>query len=720
MLGIDVLVQRVRSYHPTADVNLIERAYQYSEWAHREQTRRNGDPYFVHPERVAGIITELKLDTASVCAGLLHDVVEDTLSDLDDVRRDFGEEIATLVDGVTKLGKINFHSREDRQAESFRKMVVAMARDIRVLLIKLCDRLDNMRSLEFMQPEAQERIAHETMDIYAPLAGRLGIYTLKAELEDLSFRYIDPKAHGNLQERMSQTRKDRDRYIESVCRTITSRLAEQGFAADVTGRAKHLYSIYRKLRAQDCDLEQLFDIIAFRICVETVSDCYSVLGVIHSRWTPIPGRFKDCIALPKPNMYQSLHTAVIGPGKQRIEIQIRTHEMHRVAEYGVAAHWKYKERISGGVDPRDAVRFSWLRELADYQRQVKDAVEFVENVKIDLFADEVYVFTPKGDVRVLPRGATPIDFAYAIHSEVGHHCSGARANGQIVPLRYKLHSGDVLEIITANNAQPSKDWLNYCKTSRAITRIRNFLRAEQREKSLNLGRELLENEMHAAGVSYTKFSKNENEVRRVIGAMRAGNIEELLLSVGYGKLAAEDVVSALRSGNGASQSEEKADFREGRFQQLARRLTGRDHNGIRVSGEDEVLVRFARCCNALPGDAIIGFITRGRGVTVHRRNCVKTFDMDPDRRIEVAWDARAKINRPVQLKVTTSSSPGILAIISQVFSSLRLNISEANCRAGDDGRSCNTFTFNVADLDQLKGVMRAIRKIGGVEEVERV
>lgn len=720
MLGIDVLVQRVRSYHPTADVNLIERAYQYSEWAHREQTRRNGDPYFVHPERVAGIITELKLDTASVCAGLLHDVVEDTLSDLDDVRRDFGEEIATLVDGVTKLGKINFHSREDRQAESFRKMVVAMARDIRVLLIKLCDRLDNMRSLEFMQPEAQERIAHETMDIYAPLAGRLGIYTLKAELEDLSFRYIDPKAHGNLQERMSQTRKDRDRYIESVCRTITSRLAEQGFAADVTGRAKHLYSIYRKLRAQDCDLEQLFDIIAFRICVETVSDCYSVLGVIHSRWTPIPGRFKDCIALPKPNMYQSLHTAVIGPGKQRIEIQIRTHEMHRVAEYGVAAHWKYKERISGGVDPRDAVRFSWLRELADYQRQVKDAVEFVENVKIDLFADEVYVFTPKGDVRVLPRGATPIDFAYAIHSEVGHHCSGARANGQIVPLRYKLHSGDVLEIITANNAQPSKDWLNYCKTSRAITRIRNFLRAEQREKSLNLGRELLENEMHAAGVSYAKFSKNENEVRRVIGAMRAGNIEELLLSVGYGKLAAEDVVSALRSGNGASQSEEKADFREGRFQQLARRLTGRDHNGIRVSGEDEVLVRFARCCNALPGDAIIGFITRGRGVTVHRRNCVKTFDMDPDRRIEVAWDARAKINRPVQLKVTTSSSPGILAIISQVFSSLRLNISEANCRAGDDGRSCNTFTFNVADLDQLKGVMRAIRKIGGVEEVERV
>ena len=422
-------------------------------------------------------------------------------------------------------------------------MVVAMARDIRVLLIKLCDRLDNMRSLQFMKPEAQERIARETMDIYAPLAGRLGIQTLKAELEDLAFRYLDPKAYQYLEEKMDKTRKDRARYIDTVCRTITSRLAEQGFAADVTGRAKHLYSIQRKLKEQLCDFEQLYDLIAFRICVETVSDCYAVLGVMHSRWTPIPGRFRDYIALPKPNMYQSLHTAVIGPGRQRIEIQIRTHEMHRAAEHGVAAHWKYKERISGGVDPKDAERFSWLRELADYQRQVKDPVEFLETVKIDLFPDEVYVFTPKGDVRVLPRGATPIDFAYAIHSEVGHHCSGARANGQIVPLRYKLRSGDVVEILTSTSAQPTKDWLGFCTTSRAIGRVRNFLRAEQREKSINLGRELLEHELRAAGMSYSKFVKNDAEVRRLVTQFKANSLDDMLLSVGYGKAAADDITS---------------------------------------------------------------------------------------------------------------------------------------------------------------------------------
>ena len=720
MLGLDVIVQRVKSYHPAADVELVERAYHYSELAHREQTRRSGEPYFVHPAGVAGIITELRLDTASICAALLHDVVEDTLSTLDDIRQDFGDEIAAIVDGVTKLGKIDFSNRVDRQAESFRKMVVAMARDIRVLLIKLCDRLDNMRSLEFMKPESQERIARETMDIYAPLAGRLGIQTLKAELEDLAFKYLDAKAYHYLDEKMDKSRKDRGRYIDAVCRTITSRLAEQGFAADVTGRAKHLYSIQRKLKEQLCDFEQLYDLTAFRICVETVSDCYAVLGVMHSRWTPIPGRFRDYIALPKPNMYQSLHTAVIGPGRQRIEIQIRTHEMHRAAEYGVAAHWKYKERISGGVDPKDAERFSWLRELADYQRQVKDPVEFLETVKIDLFPDEVYVFTPKGDVRVLPRGATPIDFAYAIHSEVGHHCAGARANGQIVPLRYKLRSGDVVEILTTTSAQPSKDWLNYCTTSRAIGRVRNFLRAEQREKSINLGRELLENELRSAGMSYSKFTKNESEVRKLVAQFKANNLDDLQLSIGYGKTSADEIISALKSREGPSNVDTTPpELREGRLQQLARKLTGKDQTGIRVSGEDDVLVRFAKCCNPLPGDPIVGFITRGRGVTVHRRQCVKTFDMDPERRIEVTWDTKAKINRPVQLKVTTTGSPSLLSVISQVFTAQKLSINEAYCRAGDDGRACNTFTFTVSDLNQLKAAMREISKISGVVEVER-
>src|SRR5450432_971346 len=416
MLALDVIVDRVRSYHPTADVAIISKAYQFSQYAHREQKRKSGDPYFIHPASVAGIITDLKLDTASVCAGLLHDVVEDTPATLKDIEREFGPEITALVDGVTKLNKINFTSKEDRQAENFRKMVVAMARDIRVLLIKLCDRLDNMRTLEHMTKEAKERIAQETLDIYAPLANRLGIQAFKSELEDLSFKHLEPEAQADLVAQMTKTKRERDKYIAEVCKTLSGRLAEQGFAAEVTGRAKHLYSVYRKMQSQQSGIEGVHDLIAFRVVVESVSDCYAALGVVHSQWTPVPGRFKDYIALPKPNMYQSLHTTVIGPGRERIEIQVRTHEMHRVAERGIAAHWKYKERGGGGLADADAQRFGWLRQLMEWQKELKDPAEFLEGVKVDLFQDEVYVFTPKGDVRVFPRGSTPIDFAYAIHT----------------------------------------------------------------------------------------------------------------------------------------------------------------------------------------------------------------------------------------------------------------------------------------------------------------
>jgi GTP pyrophosphokinase len=720
VLPLHELVDRVQNYHPSADVDLIRKAYQYSEWAHRTQTRKSGEPYFTHPAGVASIITELKLDTASICAGLLHDVVEDTLATVDDLMGQFGGEIANLVDGVTKLGKINFTSREDRQAENFRKMVVAMARDIRVLLIKLCDRLDNMRTLDHMSSEAQERIARETVEIYAPLANRLGIQRLKSELEDLSFKYLHPDAHRELSAKLAKSKKERERYIEQVARNITARLAEQGFAAEVTGRAKHMYSIFRKMREYQCDFEQVYDLIAFRVCVESVADCYAVLGVLHSKWTPIPGRFKDYIALPKPNMYQSLHTTLIGPGRQRIEIQIRTHEMHRVAEHGVAAHWKYKERVSGGVDPKDAEKFGWLRELVDFQQNLKDPAEFLETVKIDLFPDEVYVFTPMGDVRVFPRGATPIDFAFAIHSEVGHHCSGARANGQIVPLRYKLKNGDVIEVMTSPSQQPSKDWLDFCVTTRARTRVRAFLRAEQRQKSINLGRELLESDMRTAGMSLTRFLKNEAEVRRVVEAHRFGSLDEMLLAIGYGKLNTEDVVATIRSRQPEGSVAPPPEFRPTRIEQLVRRVTRRDQTGIRVNGIDDVLVRYAKCCNPLPGDAIIGFITRGRGATIHRRECVKAFDTDPERRIDVSWDSKAKINRPVQLRVTTTNKPGILATVSQTFSAQSINISEANCRACDDGRARNTFTFHVADLNQLKNVMRALAKINGVVEVSRI
>lgn len=715
--ALDELLQKVSGYHQSADLELIRRAYHYGEWAHRAQIRKSGEPYFTHPMRVAGVIADLRLDTASVCAGLLHDVVEDTLATVEDIQGDFGPEIAELVDGVTKLSKIDFASREDAQAESFRKMVVAMARDIRVLLVKLCDRLDNMRTLEHMKPESQERIARETLEIYAPLANRLGLNVLKMELEDQSFRYLEPDAFREIQGKLGATLKERDRYIASTCKTIQSRLAESGFNVSVSGRAKHVFSVWRKMQESHCDFEQVFDLIAFRIIVESHSDCYACLGAIHSRWTPIPGRFKDYIALPKPNMYQSLHTTLIGPGRQRIEVQIRTQQMHRVAENGVAAHWKYKERVGGGVDPEDAARFGWLRELAEYQRNLKDPAEFLESVKIDLFPDEVYVFTPKGDVLVFPRGSTPIDFAYAIHSEVGHRCSGARCNGVIVPIRHKLKNGDVVEIMTSPNQRPSKDWLDSCATTRATNRIRAFLRAEKRVKSINLGRELLESEMRRMGMSMQKLLKNEGAVKKVVHAHHFGTMDELLLAIGYGKLAVEEVVDTL---NEKSKNEKPdPELKAGVMENFVRKVKGDPSTGIKVSGIDNVLVRYAKCCNPLPGDPIIGFITRGRGATVHRRECKKAFDTDPERRIEVSWDTRAKVNRPVSISVVTNNKPGILAHISQTLSSQRVNISQANCRADDEGRAHNTFTFQCADVAQLRAVIKALAKLNGVVSVSR-
>ncbi len=720
MLPIEELVERVAAYQPHADTSLLERAYYFAEEAHSGQMRKSGDPYFVHPVRVAHTLTDLRLDLASVCAGLLHDVLEDTDATSEDLKKEFGAEIAELVDGVTKLTQINFTSKEDRQAESFRKMVVAMARDIRVLLVKLCDRMDNMRTLEHMSAAGQERIARETSEIYAPLANRLGLHEIKSELEDLSFKYINPDSYDEIVSKLSRSQRDRERYIAGVCKTLTSRLAEQGFAADVTGRAKHVRSISRKMELKNCPFEQVHDLMAFRICVESVAECYAALGVIHSKWTPVPGQFKDYVALPKPNMYQSLHTTVIGPGRQRIEIQIRTHEMHRVAEMGVAAHWRYKEKVSGGLDPSDAKKFGWLRELAEFQRNLKDPAEFVESVKIDLFPDEVYVFTPKGDLMVFPRGATVLDFAYAIHSEVGHHCHRSRANGQIVPLRYKLRSGDVVEVMTSPNQRPNKDWLDGCATSRARTRIRSYLRGELRERSGNLGRELLETEMHAAGMSVQRFLRHEDEVRRIVDAYHVGTKEELLLAIGYGKVPAEDVVRTIKKHHPTSDDAPPREFKTRPLETIVRKVRGREGSGIKVSGIDDVLVRYAKCCSPLPGDPIIGFITRGRGVTIHRRECIKAFDTDPERRIDVTWDSNLKIDRPVQLKITTSNKPGILSAVSETFSAQKININEANCRTSDDGRAHNVFSFRCADTDQLKTVMRSLRKVSGVVSVERV
>ena len=720
MGALGELVKSVRRHHPNADSDLISRAYEYAEWAHRDQKRKSGDPYFVHPASVAGILADLRLDPASVCAGLLHDVVEDTSATFEELADEFGLEIADLVDGVTKLTKVNFNSREDRQAESFRKMVMAMAKDLRVLLVKLCDRLDNMRSLEHMKTESQERIARETMEIYAPLANRLGMHKLKSELEDLSLKYLEPDQYQHITKKLSASRRERERYIDGVAKSLKARLAEMGFAAEVSGGARHITSIYRKMQEHHCRFEQVFDITSFTVRVESEADCYATLGVVHSRWTPIPGRFKDYIALTKPNRYQSLHTAVVGPGQRRLEIRIRTNEMNRVAEVGVAAHWYTDETAdrSGALKPEDAARFKWLKELATFQNDLKDPAEFFESVKIDLFPDEVYAFTPKGDVKVLPRGASVLDFAYSIHSEVGDRCSGGRANGQPVPPRYKIRSGDLLEITTAKNVKPSKDWVDFCVTSRAKNHVRSYLRSQHRMKSVNLGRELFETEMRAAGLSYGKFFKNPDQVSTLIKSNGSETLDDLLLGIGYGKVQPEELIKILNSSGGGDDAV-PASIRTGPLEKIVDRVTGRDHTGIRVNGADDTLVRYARCCNALAGDPIIGFITRGRGVTVHRRDCAKAFNSDPERRVDVSWGANAKGARPVSLKIVTQNTPGILATVGRAFSAQKINLTEAICKANEDGTAQNEFTFTCNDLAQLKTVMRALVKVKGVVAVER-
>ena len=718
MVRLTDILEKVKSYNPGANLDLINKAYVYGAKAHDGQMRKSGEPYFTHPISVAGIIADMRLDVASVCAALLHDTVEDTEATHEEIKLLFGEEISFLVDGVTKLGKINFTSKEDQQAESFRKMLVAMSRDIRVLLVKLADRLDNMRTLEHMKPEARERIASETVDIYAPLAGRLGISGLKAELEDLSFKYLHPDDYVDLVKKTKKVARDREKYIDEVSHRVEKMLVERGFSIEVKGRVKHLYSLYRKMRQNHCEFEQVYDYVAFRVLVESVSDCYAALGVIHSYWTPIPGRFKDYIALPKPNNYQSLHTTVIGPGQKRIEVQFRTHEMDRIADLGIAAHWKYKESGTGsGIDAKDAARFKWLRQLVEIQQDMKDPAEFIDSVKNDLFADEVYVFTPKGDVRSFPRGSTPVDFAYAVHSEVGDHCVGARVNGAIVPLRHQLRNGDVIEIMTSPTQQPSKDWLQFVASPRARAKIRTHVRTEERVHSIKFGRDLLERELHKKDMSFNRFVKS-GELDAVVKRMpNVGSSDELYALIGYGKISVAQVIEEILPKGQVTPPE---NLKTGIFEKTVRKVTGKDNDaGIRVADLDDVLVRYANCCNPVPGDTITGWITRGRGVTIHRRECRKAMELDPERRIDVSWSGE-KIDRPVSLRVVTANRPGILARVSAEFTERGVNISEANCKTTEDGKAVNLFQFPVSDLARLRALMRSLQKIDGVYEVARV
>ena len=710
MRPFDQISDAVVAYHPACNVEVIRRAYDFSARVHAGQLRKSGEPYLSHPLEVAFLLTQMRLDEASIVTGLLHDTVEDTLATLADLEANFGAEVALLVDGVTKLSRIHFDTDEHKQAENFRKMLVAMAKDIRVILVKLADRLHNMRTLGSLPTTKQRRIAQETMEIYAPLANRLGVNWVKSELEDLAFCYLQPTESANLKHRVDQLTGQRETYVAHVVNTLARDLASCQIVAKVDGRPKQLWSIYKKMTARHIEFEQVYDVIAFRVLVGDVRDCYEVLGHVHAMWHPIPGRFKDYIAMPKPNQYQSLHTSVIGPKGERIEIQIRTETMHRIAEEGIAAHWQYKE---GGEPDKNKRQFAWLRQLMEWQQDLKDPNEFLDTVKYDLFVDEVFVFTPRGEVISLKRGATPVDFAFAIHTQVGTHCAGAKVNGRMVPLRYALKNGDMVEIITNPQQRPSKDWLSFVRTGRAKSKIRAIVQAEERSRSRELGRELLEREMKRYALHLSRCLR-DGSLRAIAEASRHRTVDALFVALGYGRTTPHQIIERLVPGG--PPEPEPPSMLGNLFNRVVRRSTG----GVMVQGIEDVLVRFGRCCNPLPGDPICGFVTRGRGITVHVHNCSRALDADPARRIDVAWDPRGTFSRPVTVRVLSQDRSGMLATLSQAFTDNGVNIAQANCKVNDPTHAINTFEVMIRDAEQLRVVMARIRAIGGVMGVERV
>jgi GTP pyrophosphokinase len=714
MIRLNDILDRVLSYNPTADLDLIRKAYVYCAKVHQGQTRLSGEPYLVHPMDVSAILAELRLDVPTVVTGLLHDTVEDTLTTLDQLKEMFGEEVANLVDGVTKIGKIHFKTKEESQAENFRKMLLAMSDDIRVILIKLADRLHNMRTLQY-QPEPKQRaIAKETLDIYAPIANRLGISWVKSELEDLSFRYLNPQVYYDLASKVTKKKKERESDVEKVRTIICTKLADHGINGEVFGRSKHLYSIYRKMENRSVDIDQIYDLTAIRVLVEDLRECYEVLGIIHSTWKPIPGRFKDYVAMPKGNMYQSLHTTVIGPFGERMEVQIRTAEMHRVAEAGIAAHWKYKE--GKGYDEKDIRRFAWLRQLLEWQKELQDSKEFMDTVKVELFPDEVYVFTPKGDVKSFPKGSTPIDFAYSVHTDVGHRCVGAKVNGKLVPLKHELTTGDIVEVLTSPHHTPSKDWLKVVKSSKARNKIRAWIKTEERKRSITLGREICEKELRRYSLNYGKLQKS-GELKKLAADFGLHAEDDLMAAIGYGKLSCHQLVSRLVPADKLEQQQERKESRVGK---VIEKLTRKSSSAIQISGVDDVLVRFGKCCNPVPGDDITGFITRGRGVTVHTADCTLALDGDPERRISVAWNRDKRAALPVKIRVTCYDEKGILANISQAITNCEANISSASIHSTVDKRGINLFEIEVTDLDHLNRVIKSVMQIKGVTKVERL
>lgn len=714
------LLNQMKSSQPEAPTDLVEKAFYVAYNAHQGQKRASGEEYIIHPLCVAKILADLQIDAVTICASLLHDVVEDTAVTLDEIEREFGNEVAFLVDGVTKLSRMEYKSKEEQQLENYRKMFLAMAKDIRVVLIKLADRLHNMRTLKHVPPEKQQRIASETMEIFAPLAHRLGMSNIKWEMEDLAFRYLEEEKYYELVEKVKQKRREREAYITQAVEILKQRLDSVAIKAEIQGRPKHFYSIYKKMQKSHKDLSEIYDLSAIRVVVDTIKDCYGVLGMVHTLWKPIPNRFKDYIAMPKSNMYQSLHTTVIGVSGQPLEIQIRTAEMHRTSEYGIAAHWRYKEGGKAGSKDFDQ-KLSWLRQLLEWQQEIRDPREFVETLKLDVFADEVFVFTPKGDVIDLPAGSVPIDFAYRVHTDVGHRCIGARVNGKMVPLEYRLKNGDIVEVMTTKQGNgPSRDWLNIVGASETRNKIKQWFKKEKREENIAKGHEMLEKETKKLGYDWRVLGKSD----RLLEVAKKFNLttEELLASLGYGGHTLHAVMAKLVDSYKKEQkSTTPPDLMQLMTELKPKRTPSKASHGVLVKGENGLLVRLARCCNPVPGDEIIGFITRGRGVSVHRADCLNILNNQAEfeRVIEVSWDVSLDQVYPVTIEVTGTDRAGLLSDIMVLSSEEKINISTINAKVYKNKSAVITLSFELKNVSQLELVMTKIRRIKDVYTVQR-
>ncbi len=716
MIRFEDILETVESYAPEKDIELLRKAYVFSAMEHQGQVRLSGEPYLTHPLEVAYILAKLRLDMFCVIAGLLHDIVEDTSADTKDIRKLFGDEIANIVEGVTKIGRIEEHqSKEEMEAENLRRMMLAMVDDLRVILVKIADRLHNMRTLQYLDPARRRRIAKETLEIYAPISHRLGMGKIKNELEGLALKYIYPQAHERLIKDIENTKRISQRFIEEISGILKSRLEEQGIHVEINSRIKSPYSIFKKMKIQGISFSQIYDLVAFRIITETVKDCYAALGVIHSAWKPVPGRFKDFIAMPKRNMYQSLHTSVVSDKGEAFEVQIRTLSMHILAEEGIAAHWRYKE--GGRMTEKELLNVQWLRQLMEWQQEVKDPREFLKTVKVDLFPDEVYAFTPKGKVIVLPKGATPIDFAYAIHTEIGHQCIGAQVNGKLAPLKTPLKSGDRVEILTSPGHHPSRDWLNIVATSRAKSKIRSWILANERDRSISLGRELCEKEFRKYRFRLKGFSQENDRIKNALDSLNCKNIDDFYASVGYGKLTPYQLISKLMPSDSLREKEKK----ESTISKVVKKALGIGDKKVKVKGVGDIMVYLAKCCNPIKGEKIVGYITRGKGVSVHSVNCpnAEKLIFDSERRIEVEWDHDYEAVYEVRLFVDTDDCQGMLAKLTSTISDEKTNIKNMEARSLEGSKGKIQMILDISDKQHLDRIVSKIRELDGVHLIER-